>query len=71
VLVRILCKQCPFCEEQSFLEVDEQTAARIFEWIKDPRPFVQDAFPDLSAGDREMLLTGTHDDCWNRMFPDE
>lgn len=30
--------------------------------------FVQDAFPYLTADERELLKTGTHPDCWGRMF---
>lgn len=33
--------------------------------------FIQNAFPDMSAGDREQLLSGTHDACWNEIFPKE
>lgn len=30
---------------------------------------IQNAFPDMSAGDREILISGTHDECWNKLFP--
>jgi len=33
--------------------------------------FIQDAFPYLSEDDREFLLTGTCDKCWDKMFPEE
>lgn len=29
---------------------------------------VQDAFPNLSAADRELLLTGITDECFNHLF---
>lgn len=29
---------------------------------------IQNAFPYLSAGDREMILTGISDELWNKMF---
>lgn len=32
------------------------------------RRFVQDIFPDLSIGDRELLISGTCDTCWQKMF---
>jgi hypothetical protein len=28
---------------------------------------IQSALPMLSADDREMLITGTHKECWNKM----
>lgn len=31
--------------------------------------YVQDAFPELTAGERELLISGTCDDCWKRFFP--
>lgn len=33
--------------------------------------FVQDAFPELTAGERELLISGTCDACWERFFPSE
>lgn len=33
--------------------------------------FVQDAFPNLSAGQRELLISGTHPECWDRMFGED
>ena len=32
---------------------------------------IQNCFPYLSANDREMLISCTCADCWNKMFPDE
>lgn len=30
--------------------------------------FIQDALPELSAGDREQLMTGTHGECFDKAF---
>ena len=30
---------------------------------------IQDAFPDLSAGDREFLMSGTSPEGWEKLFP--
>ena len=30
--------------------------------------YIQDALPMLSAGDREMLISRTCDNCWTEMF---
>ena len=32
---------------------------------------IQKAFPSLSAGVRELLMTGTHPACWEEMFAEE
>lgn len=31
---------------------------------------IQDAFPNLSASDREFIMTGVTDDEWDAAFPD-
>lgn len=33
--------------------------------------YIQDALPSLSAGDRQQLMTGTHDACFDNAFPEE
>jgi hypothetical protein len=30
--------------------------------------FMQDIFPDLPIGDRELLISGTCNTCWQKMF---
>ena len=32
--------------------------------------YVQDAFPALSPGERELLISGTCEPCFDRMFAD-
>ena len=32
---------------------------------------IQDALPELSASEREQLMTGIHAECWDRAFPEE
>jgi hypothetical protein len=29
---------------------------------------IQDALPELSADERELLMTGTHAHCWEKMW---
>lgn len=38
-------------------------------WQKDT--FIQDAFPELKADEREMLMTGIHSSCFNQIFDEE
>jgi hypothetical protein len=33
--------------------------------------FVQDAFPHLTAGEREMLISGLCEKCFDKLFNDE
>lgn len=64
---------CMLCGQDSFLEVSDDVFARIMVWSSTPmanRPFIQDAFPDLSAADREQILNGSHDACFDEAFSD-
>ena len=55
--------QCPFCGRGHEVEVNE---ADYWDW--DDGMMVQDAFPYLSADEREMLITGICPTCWNKTF---
>ena len=54
---------CPFCGKAHEIAVNEMD---YLDW-QDGK-LAQDAFPYLSASDREMLITGIDEDCWNGMF---
>lgn len=58
--------QCPFCGRGNEVEVNETDY-----WDWDDGMMVQDAFPYLSAGEREMLISGCCSTCWNKMFGGE
>ncbi len=59
----ILTKPCGYCGCQSELEVDQQQ----YENWKNGM-LAQNAFPDMDKEVREMLISGTHPDCWNELF---
>lgn len=61
-----IATSCPFCHEVSLIEVNEEDFDR---W--EEGKLVQDAFPYLSASDREKLITGICPECWEHMFPKE
>ena len=54
---------CPFCGKGHEVEVNE---IDYLDW-KDGA-LAQEAFPYLSAEDREMLISGICPDCWDYMF---
>lgn len=35
------------------------------------RAFMQDIFPELPIEDRELLISATCNNCWNKLFPAE
>ena len=57
---------CPFCGCANFIEVNE---ADYLDW--QGGELVQNAFPYLSADEREMLISGICPTCWNGMFGGE
>ena len=54
---------CPFCGRSNAVEVNE---IDYLDW-QDGK-MAQDAFPYLSADEREMLISGIDSECWDKMF---
>lgn len=54
---------CPMCKSFTFVCVD---AFDYGDWQNGKH--AQDAFPYLSANEREMLISGICPDCWDKMF---
>ena len=55
--------RCPFCGHAHEVEVNEMDY-----WDWEDGMCAQDAFPYLSADEREMLITGICPTCWERTF---
>lgn len=55
---------CPVCGDASEVPVPTE-GYRAYQ----AGALIQDALPGLSPGQREALLTGTCDPCWERLFP--
>lgn len=56
---------CIHCKREFTVKV------RVEDYIKfdmPNRPMIQDIFPYLTAGERELLLTQTCQECWDNMF---
>ena len=54
---------CPWCHE------DNEVSVPFEGWLSyQMGALVQDAFPDLSASDREMLISGICPKCWRAML---
>lgn len=60
----IVGNRCPFCGALNTVEVDE---AAYRSYINEGK-LIQDAFPDMSADDREIIKTGICPKCWDDMF---
>lgn len=59
-------RTCPFCGEKMALPVPKDE----FDAWQSGVP-VQKAFPYLSAEEREFIISGICENCWEKMFGDE
>ena len=57
---------CLHCGKKSLVEVDRDKLKR---W--QAGELIQKVWPEWTADQRELLITGTHSECWEKMFPEE
>ena len=62
----IIPAACRMCREVYCVEVE---AAGYEQWKAGA--LIQNAMPELSAEDRELLISKTCDSCWNQLFPED
>lgn len=62
-MAEILCPECPICGVQTTMPVPLQG----FLERQDGAP-IQVAFPEMPMEVREMLVSGTHPECWANEF---
>ncbi len=55
---------CPYCHKKHIVNVEEQDYRN---WTYKKR-LAQECFPYLSSAERELLISGTCKECWNKMF---
>jgi hypothetical protein len=56
-----ICDHCEYAENIAMRECDHTA------WCNGT--FVQDAFPYLSAGQRELMIRNTCDECFDKFYP--
>lgn len=66
---QILTK-CRICGEEHIVELTDDEYANYLRW-KNRELLIQEALPNRSAIERELLMTGTCNECWNIMFGSE
>jgi len=54
---------CYYCHEENIIIVDVNDLT-----FWQSGEFIQDAFPYLNADQRELVKTGIHSECWDKMF---
>jgi len=57
---------CIYCQTPQSVRVDAEAAMKFAAGA-----YAQDCFPELSAGEREFLISGICNECWDKMFPPE
>lgn len=57
----LIVRDCPFCGQGAVTIVPAQGL-----WDWEHGKFIQEAFPRLTAAEREQVMTGTHSACWGR-----
>jgi hypothetical protein len=56
---------CPLCGKTTILVADID---KVRNWRKGK--YVQHVWPELSADIREVVITGTHPECWDELMSD-
>ena len=54
---------CLYCHKKYIVNVEEQDYS---DWTY--KRLAQECFPYLSSAERELLISGTCKECWNKMF---
>jgi hypothetical protein len=58
-IIEVRTPRCCVCNKSSVIKVDGD---RYREWQRGT--YVQTAFPEMRDDDRELLVSGTHPECW-------
>lgn len=64
--VTVTTRACVVCGKNTTMTVNKGQFER---WQHNEH--IQEAFHDMPVGDREVLISGTHDECFNELFPPE
>ena len=55
---------CPICGKHTYISVPKED----YERYRKGDELIQEVFDYLSAGEREMLISGICPDCWKHVF---
>jgi hypothetical protein len=57
---------CPICKKGISVEVEDKGLEKYKKGA-----YVQDAFPNMSVNDRELIISGMCSQCWDEMIGDD
>lgn len=66
-MVKVKTKPCPMCQQVGQLEV-EQADLEAYNKGEGEKRFIQNAFPYLTAAQREQIITGYDGECWKKLW---
>ena len=64
-LVTVYTHTCPGCLQPG--KITDLDPAKVNRWLAGEH--IQDVFPELSASERELLISGLHAECFEELFP--
>jgi hypothetical protein len=62
-MVTVVCRPCAVCGKQAEVSM---TADQFGRWLAGEH--VQNVLPSMPAPERELLISGTHPACWNKLY---
>jgi hypothetical protein len=63
--VTVFTHNCPGCGRPG--KLTGLDPVKVTRWLDGEH--IQDVMPELSASERELLISGMHGECWDVMFP--
>lgn len=68
-MITVQTGTCVWCQKPGSLVMTEEQFGRYENMMRNGGT-IQAALPEMSIGDREMLITGTHSVCFDDIFAD-
>jgi hypothetical protein len=65
-VVTVRTPECPECHQSSLVRLSKGQ----YDLLISNQGHIQDVFPGWSADQRELLISGTHKECWVKIFTD-
>lgn len=74
---RLLTGKCIICQKDIILELEQSLRDKAAQWLhkylsdRSSTPFIQDALPELTPGERDAILIPVHEACFDGEFSDD
>jgi len=68
-MITMKTQPCILCNKSSSVEITQEEFDA-YDASKDNNMSIQEIFPNKTPGERELFISGTHPECWEKMFSD-